>query len=258
MARLAGKTAFVSGGAKGLGAEMARAMHEEGANVMVTDVLEDEGIKLADAHENMQFMVHDVTDEGQWEAAMAATKEAFGGVDVLVNNAGIAHDGTPLEDTTLEQWRHVTSIDLDGVFLGAKHGIRAMKENGGSIINVSSIYGIIGSNGQGPYHAAKGAVRLLTKSMAVEMGALGYKIRVNSIHPGFVTTDILRDGIKKMVAAGAMPGENEAIETLTLGTPAGRLGVPRDIANGIVFLASDESEWMTGAELVIDGGFTAQ
>jgi NAD(P)-dependent dehydrogenase (short-subunit alcohol dehydrogenase family) len=258
MGRLAGKTAFVSGGAKGLGAEMARAMHEEGANVMVTDVLEDEGIKLADAHENMQFMVHDVTDEGQWEAAMAATKEAFGGVDVLVNNAGIAHDGTPLEDTTLEQWRHVTSIDLDGVFLGAKHGIRAMKENGGSIINVSSIYGIIGSNGQGPYHAAKGAVRLLTKSMAVEMGALGYKIRVNSIHPGFVTTDILRDGIKKMVAAGAMPGENEAIETLTLGTPAGRLGVPRDIANGIVFLASDESEWMTGAELVIDGGFTAQ
>ena len=258
MGRLAGKTAFVSGGAKGLGAEMARAMHEEGANVMVTDVLEDEGIKLADAHENMQFMVHDVTDEGQWEAAMAATKEAFGGVDVLVNNAGIAHDGTPLEDTTLEQWRHVTSIDLDGVFLGAKHGIRAMKENGGSIINVSSIYGIIGSNGQGPYHAAKGAVRLLTKSMAVEMGALGYKIRVNSIHPGFVTTDILRDGNKKMVAAGAMPGENEAIETLTLGTPAGRLGVPRDIANGIVFLASDESEWMTGAELVIDGGFTAQ
>ncbi len=258
MGRLTGKTAFVSGGAKGLGAEMARAMHEEGANVMVTDVLEDEGIKLADAHENMQFVVHDVTDEGQWEAAMAATKEAFGGVDVLVNNAGIAHDGTPLEDTTLEQWRHVTSIDLDGVFLGAKHGIRAMKENGGSIINVSSIYGIIGSNGQGPYHAAKGAVRLLTKSMAVEMGALGYKIRVNSIHPGFVTTDILRDGIKKMVAAGAMPGENEAIETLTLGTPAGRLGVPRDIANGIVFLASDESEWMTGAELVIDGGFTAQ
>lgn len=258
MGRLAGKTAFVSGGAKGLGAEMARAMHEEGANIMVTDVLEDEGIKLADAHENMQFMAHDVTDEGQWEAAMAAAIEAFGGVDVLVNNAGIAHDGTPLEDTTLEQWRHVTAIDLDGVFLGAKHAIRAMKQNGGSIINVSSIYGIVGSNGQGPYHAAKGAVRLLTKSMAVEMGALGYKIRVNSIHPGFVTTDILRDGIKNMVEAGAMPGENEAIETLTLGTPAGRLGVPRDIANGIVFLASDESEWMTGAELVIDGGFTAQ
>jgi NAD(P)-dependent dehydrogenase (short-subunit alcohol dehydrogenase family) len=258
MARLTGKTAFISGGAKGLGAEMARAMHEEGANVMVTDVLEDEGIKLADAHKNMQFMAHDVTDEAQWAAAIEATVKAFGGLDVLVNNAGIAHDSTALEDTTLEQWRHVTAIDLDGVFLGAKYGVRAMKENGGSIINVSSIYGIVGSAAQAPYHAAKGGVRLLTKAMAVEMGSLGYKIRVNSIHPGFVGTDILRDGIKRAVEMGAMDGENEAIEALTLGTPAGRLGVPRDIANGVVFLASDESEWMTGSELVIDGGFTAQ
>jgi NAD(P)-dependent dehydrogenase (short-subunit alcohol dehydrogenase family) len=249
MSRLAGKTAFVSGGAKGLGAEMARAMHEEGANVMVTDVLEDKGIELADAHENMQFMAHDVTDEAQWQAAIDATVKTFGGLDVLVNNAGIVHDSTPLEDTTLEQWRHVTAIDLDGVFLGAKYGVRAMKEKGGSIINVSSIYGIVGSVAQAP---------LLTKAMAVEMGGLGYKIRVNSIHPGFVGTDILRDGIRSAVEMGAMDGENEAIEALTLGTPAGRLGVPRDIANGIVFLASDESEWMTGAELVIDGGFTAQ
>ena len=258
MARLTGKTAFISGGAKGLGAEMARAMHEEGANVMVTDVLEDKGIELADAHENMQFMAHDVTDEAQWQAAIDATVKTFGGLDVLVNNAGIVHDSTPLEDTTLEQWRHVTAIDLDGVFLGAKYGVRAMKEKGGSIINVSSIYGIVGSVAQAPYHAAKGGVRLLTKAMAVEMGGLGYKIRVNSIHPGFVGTDILRDGIRSAVEMGAMDGENEAIEALTLGTPAGRLGVPRDIANGIVFLASDESEWMTGAELVINGGFTAQ
>ena len=258
MGRLSGKTAFVSGGAKGLGAEMARAMHEEGANVMVTDVLEDEGIKLADAHENMQFLRHDVTDEAQWQAAIDATLESFGGLDVLVNNAGIVHDATPLEETSLAQWRHVMAVDLDGVFLGAKYAVRAMKDKGGSIINVSSIYGIVGSAAQAPYHAAKGGVRLLTKAMAVEMGALGYKIRVNSIHPGFVGTDILREGIKLAVEKGAMDGENEAIEALTLGTPAGRLGVPRDIANGIVFLASDESEWMTGAELVIDGGFTAQ
>lgn len=258
MARLDGKTAFVTGGAKGLGAEMARAMHGEGANVFVTDVLEEEGLKLADAHDNMQFMRHDVTDETQWQAATKAAIETFGGLDIMVNNAGIAHDSTPIEDTTLEQWRHVTAIDLDGVFLGCKYGVQLMKQKGGSIINVSSIYGIVGSNAQAPYHAAKGGVRLLTKAMAVEMGALAYPIRVNSIHPGFVGTDIVRDGIKRAVEAGAMPGENEAIEMLTLATPAGRLGVPRDIANGVVFLASDESAWMTGAELVIDGGYTAQ
>lgn len=258
MGRLNGKTAFVTGGAKGLGAEMARAMHGEGANVFVTDVLEEEGLKLADAHDNMQFMRHDVTDEAQWQAATKAAIEAFGGLDIMVNNAGIAHDSTPIEDTTLEQWRHVTAIDLDGVFLGCKYGVQLMKQKGGSIINVSSIYGIVGSNAQAPYHAAKGGVRLLSKAMAVEMGALAYPIRVNSIHPGFVGTDIVRDGIKRAVEAGAMPGENEAIEMLTLATPAGRLGVPRDIANGVVFLASDESAWMTGAELVIDGGYTAQ
>lgn len=258
MGRLDGKTAFVSGAAKGLGAEMARALHGEGANVFITDVLEDEGIALADAHENMQFMRHDVVDEAQWQATTQACIDSFGGLDILVNNAGIAHDATPLEDTTLEQWRHVTAIDLDGVFLGCKYAVRLMKEKGGSIINVSSIFGIVGSNAQAPYHAAKGGVRLLTKAMAVEMGALEYKIRVNSIHPGFVGTDIVRDGIKRAVEMGAMPGENEAIEQLTLATPAGRLGVPRDIANGVVFLASDESEWMTGAELVIDGGYTAQ
>ena len=258
MARLAGKTAFISGGAKGLGAEMARLMHAEGANVMVTDILEDEGIALADGHENMRFMVHDVTDESQWEAAMAATIQGFGQLDVMVNNAGIVHDSTPAEATTLEQWRKVTAIDLDGVFLGCKHAIGLMKEKGGSIINISSIYGIVGSSAQAPYHAAKGGVRLLTKALAVEMGSLGYKIRVNSMHPGFVGTDILREGLKNAVAQGAFPGENEAIEMLTMATPSGRLGVPRDIANGILFLASDESAWMNGAELVIDGGYTAQ
>ena len=258
MGRLTGKTAFVSGAAKGLGAEMARAMHAEGANVFITDVLASEGTALADAHENMVFMEHDVVDEAQWQATTQACVDEFGGLDVMVNNAGIAHDATPIEDTSLEQWRHVTAIDLDGVFLGCKYGVRLMKQKGGSIINVSSIFGIVGSNAQAPYHAAKGGVRLLTKAMAVEMGALGYKIRVNSIHPGFVGTDIVRDGIKRAVEMGAMPGENEAIEQLTLATPAGRLGVPRDIANGVVFLASDESEWMTGSELVIDGGYTAQ
>ena len=258
MGRLQGKTAFVSGGARGLGAEMARVLPREGANVMVTDILEDEGHELVSAHENMRFMMHDVMHENQWAAAISATGDAFGGLDILVNNAGIAHNATTIEETTLEQWRKVVGIDLDAVFLGCKHGVGLMKATGGSIINISSIYGIVGSAGQAPYHAAKGGVRLLTKALAVELAQLGYGIRVNSIHPGFVGTDMVRDGLRHAVETGLMPGENEAMEMLTMQTPIGRLGVPRDIANAVLFLASEESAWMTGAELVVDGGFTAQ
>ena len=258
MGRLAGKTAFISGGARGLGAEMARLLHGEGANVMVTDILEDEGHALANDHENMTFMAHDVLQEDQWIATIRATKEAYGGLDVLVNNAGIAHNATTIEETSYEQWRKVVGIDLDAVFLGCKHGVGLMKDGGGSIINISSIYGIVGSAGQAPYHAAKGGVRLLTKALAVELAQLGHRIRVNSVHPGFVGTDMVRDGLRQAVENGLMPGENEAIEILTMQTPIGRLGVPRDIANAVLFLASEESAWMTGAELVVDGGYTAQ
>jgi len=258
MERLKGKTAFISGGARGLGAEMARLLHGEGANVMVTDILEDEGHALANDHENMTFMAHDVLKEDQWIATFEATKEAYGGLDILVNNAGIAHNATTIEETSYEQWRKVVGIDLDAVFLGCKHGVGLMKGSGGSIINISSIYGIVGSAGQAPYHAAKGGVRLLTKALAVELAQLGYGIRVNSVHPGFVGTDMVRDGLRQAVENGLMPGENEAIEILTMQTPIGRLGVPRDIANAVLFLASEESAWMTGAELVVDGGYTAQ
>ena len=259
MERLKGKTAFISGGARGLGAEMARLLHGEGANVMVTDILEDEGHALANDHENMTFMAHDVLQEDQWIATIGTTKEAYGGLDVLVNNAGIAHNATTIEETSYEQWRKVVGIDLDAGFLGCKHGVGLMKESSaGSIINISSIYGIVGSAGQAPYHAAKGGVRLLTKALAVELAQLGYGIRVNSVHPGFVGTDMVRDGLRQAVENGLMPGENEAIEILTMQTPIGRLGVPRDIANAVLFLASEESAWMTGAELVVDGGYTAQ
>jgi len=238
---------------------MARLLHGEGANVMVTDILEDEGHALANDHENMTFMAHDVLQEDQWIAAIGTTKEAYGGLDVLVNNAGIAHNANTIEETSYEQWRKVVGIDLDAVFLGCKHGVGLMKErSAGSIINISSIYGIVGSAGQAPYHAAKGGVRLLTKALAVELAQLGYGIRVNSVHPGFVGTDMVRDGLRQAVENGLMPGENEAIEILTMQTPIGRLGVPRDIANAVLFLASEESAWMTGAELVVDGGYTAQ
>ena len=153
--------------AQGLGAEMARVMHGEGANVMITDVLEAEGQALAATHENMRFMTHDVTDEARWEEAMAATKEAFGGLHIMVNNAGIAHDATPMEDTTLEQWRKVTAIDLDGVFfLGCKHAVRLMKQgSGGSIINISSIYGIVGS-AQGKHLSCRQGWRAVADQIA--------------------------------------------------------------------------------------------
>ena len=206
----------------------------------------------------MTFMAHDVLQEDQWAATIAATKNAYGGLDVLVNNAGIAHNANTIEETSYEQWRKVVGIDLDAVFLGCKYGVGLMKDSGGSIINISSIYGIVGSAGQAPYHAAKGGVRLLTKALAVELAQLGYGIRVNSVHPGFVGTDMVRDGLRQAVENGLMPGENEAIEILTMQTPIGRLGVPRDIANAVLFLASEESAWMTGAELVVDGGYTAQ
>lgn len=258
MGRLNGKTAFISGAARGLGAEMARLMHSEGANVMVSDILVEEGEVLVDGYDNMSFVAHDVLDEDQWVSAYAATQDTFGGLDILVNNAGIAHDATPLESTSLEQWRRVVGIDLDAVFLGCKHAIPMMKQRGGSIVNISSIYGIVGSAGQAPYHAAKGGVRLLSKALAVELAQLEYKIRVNSVHPGFVVTDLVREGLKRAVDNGLMPGENEAVDQLTLQTPMGRLGAPRDIAHAVLFLASDESAWVTGTELVVDGGYTAQ
>lgn len=260
MGRLTGKIAYITGGAKGLGADMARCFSDEGAQVMVSDVLEREGEALASENANIGFIQHDVAQEGDWVRAIGAIEERFGGLDILVNNAGIAQAPSMIEELSLEGWRRVISIDLDSVFLGCKHGIGLMKKkNGGSIINVSSILGIVGTGmGQSSYNAAKGGVRTLSKSVALECAALGYNIRCNSLHPGFVGTDIVRGGIKAAVEAGIMPGENEAIEQIASMHPIGRLGVPRDIASAALFLASDESSWMTGAELVIDGGYTAQ
>ena len=179
-----------------------------------------------------------------------------------MNNAGIAPKGGPIEDLSLEDWRHVTAIDLDSVFLGCKYAIRAMKQNasesGGSIINISSIMGLVGQANAAAYNAAKGGVRLLTKVAALECAEAGYGIRVNSVHPGFVDTPLVRNAVSDGVVAGRMGSENEAFELLTMLHPIGRLGVPRDIANAILFLASEESAFMTGAELVVDGGYTAR
>lgn len=266
MNRLDNKVALITGGARGLGGAMAHKMAAAGAKVLITDLLEEAGAETAEAIQNEGgtaiFMRHDVTDEGQWAAAIALAVDKLGGLDILVNNAGIASDGTPLEHLSLEAWRKVIAVDLDSLFLGIKHAIPPMRERagqwagGGSIINISSIYGIVGSPGAASYHAAKGGVRLLTKAAALELAPA--KIRVNSVHPGFIETDMVREGIRKMAGAGLGIGENEMKQELTNRHPIGRMGVPVDIANAVLFLASDDSAFMTGTEVVVDGGYTAQ
>ncbi|MEQ9519335.1 MAG: glucose 1-dehydrogenase [Parvibaculum sp.] len=267
MGRLDGKVAIVTGAGKGIGAATAGLLASEGAKVLLTDIDQAAGEKAADEIQNRSdtasFIAHDVTDEAAWDKIVAHAVKVYGRLDILVNNAGIAPSGGPIEDLSLADWRHVTAIDLDSVFLGCKYAIRAMKVNanekgGGSIINISSIMGLIGQPNAAAYNAAKGGVRLLTKVAALECAEAGYGIRVNSVHPGFVDTPLVRNAVNDGVIAGRMGSENEAFELLTLLHPIGRLGVPKDIANAILFLASDESSFMTGAELVVDGGYTAR
>ena len=264
MGLLDGKIALVTGGARGLGAEIAKAFVEEGAGVLITDVLEEEGAETARAlGNNAAFQKLDVTNEDDWVAAIAAVKQQFGGLDILVNNAGIA-DGGRLEETSLEDFRKVTSINLDGVFLGHKHAGPLIRERmgkwegGGSIINISSVAGLIGLAGAPAYSASKGAVRLLTKAAALEYAQNGEKIRVNSIHPAFTETAMVDYTLDKLVENGMGSNRDEAKGFLTMMHPIGRLGVPRDIANAAVFLASDESSFMTGSEMVVDGGLSAR
>ncbi len=263
MGLLDGKIALVTGAARGLGADIAKAYIEEGAEVLLTDVMEKEGAATALALGNKAaFQKLDVTSEEDWIAAIAAVKEQFCGLDVLVNNAGIASGG-PLEETTLEEWRQVTSVNMDGVFLGHKYAAPLIRERadkwegGGSIINMSSVAGLIGLAGAHAYCASKGAVRLLTKSTALEYGRNGDKIRVNSIHPAFIDTDMAGQMIEGIRDNGMAANLEDARTLLTSMHPIGRLGVPRDIASAATFLASDESAFMTGSEMVVDGGMVA-
>ncbi len=249
--RLEGKVAFISGGARGMGAAEARLFAREGAKVVFGDVLDDEGRQVeAEINETggEALYVHlDVTQPSSWDAAISATVARFGRLDVLVNNAGIAVRGTG-DDATIEEWDRVMDVNAKGVFLGTKAAIPEMrKTGGGSIVNISSISGMIGQTNIHPgYNASKGAVRLLTKSTALQHAGEG--IRVNSVHPGPIATP--------MTEAGRMDPESYR-RTLTM-TPLGRYGEPEDVAYGVLFLASDESSYMTGSELVVDGGYTAQ
>jgi 3(or 17)beta-hydroxysteroid dehydrogenase len=264
MDRVKGKVAIITGGAGDLGGAAALLLAKEGARVVITDVDEIRGKKVV---EDVQreggkaiFLKHDVTSEQDWSEIMEKTVSQFGKVDVLVNNAGV-FSRKPIEDITLEEWRWIQNVNLDGVFLGTKHAIRSMKKTGGgSIINISSVAGLVGMVADtSAYAASKGGVRLFTKSAAIQCSKANhdYNIRVNSVHPGFIMTPMLEKVIRTEAESTGKSYE-EVKRQREEWAPLGRLGTPKDVAYGILFLASDESSYMTGAELVIDGGFTAR
>ena len=250
--RLDGKVAFISGGARGMGACEAQLFASEGARVAIGDVLDDEGQRLAAAigetGGECLFLPLDVTSQSQWESAIASVVERFGRLDILVNNAGVGATNARVEETEEADWDRVMDINAKGVFLGTRAAIPEMrKAGGGSIINISSQLGLVGVDNSSPqYQASKGAVRLFTKATAIQYAAEG--IRANSVHPGPIETP--------MTEAGR--ADSARFEITVARIPLGRYGQPEDVANGVLFLASDESSFMTGSELVIDGGWTAQ
>jgi len=257
MNRVQDKVAIITGGALGIGKACAIRLAEEGAKVVVTDIKEEEGRKVVEeiksAGGDAIFIRHDVASEDDWQQVISTTLHTYGKLDVLVNNAGVGKT-TNVEEATLEDWRFLMGINLDGVFLGTKCGIEAMKQSGkgGSIVNMSSILGIVGEATAASYNASKGGVRIFTKSAALHCARSGYNIRVNSVHPGYIVTPMVET---VMEASGDAAAMQKALEGLH---PMGHLGEPDDIAYGVLYLASDESKFVTGTELVIDGGYTAQ
>jgi len=229
--RLAGKTALVTGGASGIGLALAQRFALEGAHVVIGDVDAAAGERACAETPNFAFERLDVTDDQAWQAVTDGVAARYGRLDILVNNAGIIAVAS-IESITLETWRRVQSVNVDGTFLGCRHGVRVMKERGGAILNMSSVSGIVGGHNLVAYNAAKGAVRLLTKSVALHCARQGYGIRCNSIHPGFVETRMLDD-----IADGRDP---EALrEKLRAGVPLGRNAEPSEIAALAAYLASD-------------------
>ena len=256
MARLDGKVALVTGGALGIGAATSAMLAREGASVAVTDVLDDEGEAAAGLIRSFggdaRLWHLDVADETDVQRVLADVAGAFGKLDVLVNNAGIAGVNKPTDQITVEEWDRVIAINVRGVFLCTKHAIPHLRRaGGGCIVNLSSIYGIISAPDIPPYHASKGAVRLMTKTDALLYAK--DKIRVNSVHPGFIWTPLVEE-----LGRNSPEGLEAFRRELDGRHPIGHVGDPDDIAHGIVYLASDEAKFVTGAELVIDGGYTAQ
>jgi 3(or 17)beta-hydroxysteroid dehydrogenase len=266
MGRVEGKVAIVTGAGSGIGRAGAIALAREGARVVATDLVQVAAEETAAAVRRnggqALALAHDVGEEAQWTAVIDATRKAFGRLDVLVNNAGISGKGS-LADTAPEDWRALMRVNLDSVYLGTRAAIAAMHPDGterdqyGSIIMISSILGLVGGVRSGPYSASKGAVRFFGKSVALECAARGHKIRVNSIHPGYIDTPLVAAVMERRAGQDGTDVASQRADLVKL-HPLGRLGTAEDIAAGIVFLASEESSFVTGAELVIDGGYTAR
>ena len=266
MNRLDGKVALISGAARGIGGETAKLMAQAGARVVVADVLDEAGRQSADAIRSAggqaEYIHLDVTRPEDWAAAIDLATDRFGKLDILVNNAGV-FIGKAIEEISLEEWNRLVAVNMTGVFLGTKLAAPALRdaakssEHGSAIVNLASIAGLVGSQLDPLYSMTKGGVTLFTKSAALEFGRKGYRIRVNSIHPGVIQTDM---GEQTFVARARRSGSNDPApvrQAVSDSVPWGRLGVPLDIAKGIVFLASDDAGYMNGTGLVVDGGFTA-
>jgi NAD(P)-dependent dehydrogenase (short-subunit alcohol dehydrogenase family) len=259
--RVAGKVALVTGGASGIGRGCAEKLAAEGAIVVITDLQDAKGAETVAAIEKAggksEFLRHDATSEADWESVIGQIKAGHGRLDILVNNAGIAIAGSVTE-MSLADWRKQTAVNLDGVFLGTKHSIPLMRQSGGggSIINMSSVAGLKGSAILAGYCATKGGVRLFTKAVAMECSNAKDGIRVNSVHPGIIETPIWLSILTPGDPGANAPPDLDAMSTMAV--PLGVKGYPEDIANGVLWLASEESRYVTGAELVIDGGLSVR
>ena len=255
MNRVKNKSALITGGASGLGLASGKLLLEEGAKVMFTDINQVELENIKDQIDNKfaesySTKVLDVTNEENWKSALSETEEELGGLNILLNSAGITL-GADIVSTSFDIWKKVHDVNLDGVFLGCKHALPLMSQSGlGSIINLSSISGIVAGWNTAAYNSSKAAVRHLTKSIALYCGKKEIDVRCNSIHPAFVDTPIL-DPMKQVF------GKDEAIKKLARQIPINRIGEPLDVANAVLYLASDESKFMTGSEIVLDGGLSA-
>src|SRR5580700_5782024 len=264
MNRLDGRVALISGAARGIGAETARLMVEAGARVVLGDVLDERGRETARTLGDAALYVHlDVTSEEDWTAVLAAALDRFGKLDILVNNAGLFL-GKDIEAASRAEWERLCAVNLTGVFLGTKLCLPALREaaqqspHGSAIVNLASTAGLVGSSNDPLYSMTKGGVTLFTKSAALEFARKGYRIRVNPVHPGTVDTD-MGDQVLAIRARNLSTNDLEPARQQTLNRiPIGRMGTVTDIAKGIVFLASDDAAFMTGAGLVVDGGITAQ
>ncbi len=253
MDRMKGKVCLVTGAARGLGLAAAEALLAQGASVMMTDLDAATGeAEAARLGRHAAFMPQDVTRESQWAQVLDAVQERFGGLDVLVNNAGIAHI-LDVENVSADIWRRTLDVNLSAVFLGTQAAIARMKGRGGSIVNIASIEGLIGEAVLPSYNASKGGVRLFTRSTAIHCARSGYNIRVNSVCPGFADTQMVSGALATLTPEAAQQFAEKTLARI----PMGRFAQPSEIAAAVLFLASDESSYVTGSDLVVDGGMTA-